>query len=184
MTTRLVRAPSAPSQASADGAWPSVCFHGWKWSLTKTESKPSSSARHENASSSFGPNCSAEALYPSFSNARSFDYMKALPRRTRRTHGLCKASEPRRPLRILRDLCAEAFSSLNLRQHLFAEATHLGDHRVGAVAGEIEIDVTDAEITVRPQIGNHIRCGAGEQPALAIVCARRQCAAPRGDAIS
>ncbi len=33
-------APSAPSQASADGACPSVCFHGWKWSLTKTEFEP------------------------------------------------------------------------------------------------------------------------------------------------
>src|SRR5438105_8369939 len=71
MTTRLVLAPSAPSQASEFGAWPSVCFHGWKWSLTNTESNPTSSARREKSSSSRGPNCSADALYPSFSNSRS-----------------------------------------------------------------------------------------------------------------
>src|SRR5438105_1846533 len=71
MTTRFVLAPSAPSQASEFGAWPSVCFHGWKWSLTKTESNPTSSARREKSSNSRGPNCSAEALYPSFSTYRS-----------------------------------------------------------------------------------------------------------------
>src|SRR5215472_2911535 len=70
---RLVLAPSAPSQASEFGAWPSVCFHGWKWSLTNTESKPTSSARHEKSSNSVGPNCSAEALYPSFSTSRSYN---------------------------------------------------------------------------------------------------------------
>src|SRR5436309_13286083 len=68
---RFVLAPSAPSQASEFGAWPSVCFHGWKWSLTKIESKPTSSARQEKSSSSRGPNCSAEALYPSFSTCCS-----------------------------------------------------------------------------------------------------------------
>src|ERR1700733_10346873 len=71
MTTRLVLAPSAPSQASELGAWPSVCFHGWKWSLTKTESNPCSSASTENSSNSRGPNCSADALYPSFSTIHS-----------------------------------------------------------------------------------------------------------------
>src|ERR1700733_6000927 len=71
MTTRLVLAPSAPSQASEFGAWPWVCFHGWKWSLTKTESNPFSSASTEKASNSRGPNCSADALYPSFSTAFS-----------------------------------------------------------------------------------------------------------------
>src|SRR5437762_6050011 len=71
MTTRLVLAPSAPSQASEFGASPSVCFHGWKGSLTKTESNPTSSERREKSSNSRGPNCSAEALYPSFSTYRS-----------------------------------------------------------------------------------------------------------------
>src|SRR3954471_22623019 len=71
MTTRLVLAPSAPSQASELGAWPSGCFQGWKWSLTNTESKPTSSASREKSSNSRGPNCSAEALYPSFSTCRS-----------------------------------------------------------------------------------------------------------------
>src|SRR5271168_2105069 len=33
----------------------------------KTESKPASSARRENCSNSVGPNCSADALYPSLS---------------------------------------------------------------------------------------------------------------------
>src|SRR5207302_3316154 len=73
ITTRRVLAPSAPSQASEFGAWPSVCFHGWKWSLTNTESKPTSSARREKSKSSRGPNCSAEALYPSFSTCRSYE---------------------------------------------------------------------------------------------------------------
>ncbi len=71
MITRLVRAPSAPSQAIDEGACPPVCFHGWKWSLMNTELKPTSSAVQENASSSFGPNCSADALYPILSNACS-----------------------------------------------------------------------------------------------------------------
>src|SRR5438045_7441714 len=74
MTTRLVLAPSAPSQASEFGACPSVCFQGWKWSLTNTESKPTSSARREKSSNSRGPNCSAEALYPSFSTCRSYEF--------------------------------------------------------------------------------------------------------------
>src|SRR5947209_17664504 len=71
MTTRLVLAPSAPSQASEFGACPSVCFQGWKWSLTNTESKPTSSAMREKSSNWLGPNCSADALYPSFSTSRS-----------------------------------------------------------------------------------------------------------------
>src|SRR5580698_7239716 len=70
MITRLVDAPSAPSQTNAFGAWPSVGFHGWKWSLTNTESKPTCSATTENASSFDGANCSAEALYPSLSTMR------------------------------------------------------------------------------------------------------------------
>src|SRR5687767_11674187 len=65
MMTRDVRAPSAPSHVSENGAWPSTCFHGWKWSLMNTDSKPTSSARHEKSSNLPGANCSAEALYPS-----------------------------------------------------------------------------------------------------------------------
>src|SRR5260370_22726339 len=65
MTTRDVLAPSAPSHVSEKGAWPSTCFHGWKWSLMKTESKPTSSARQEKPSNLPGANCSADALYPS-----------------------------------------------------------------------------------------------------------------------
>ena len=67
MTMRDVLAPSAPSQAKAEGAWPSVCFHGWKWSLMKTESKPACSASTEKSSNGRGANCSADALYPSLS---------------------------------------------------------------------------------------------------------------------
>src|SRR5579863_1215390 len=110
MTTRLVLAPSAPSQASELGACPSVCFHGWKWSLTNTDSNPTSSARREKSSKSRGPNCSADALYPSFSNVFSF------------------ATGP------------PALRS-NLRQHVLAEAAHVGEHRLGGVAVEIEIDM-------------------------------------------
>jgi hypothetical protein len=36
----------------------------------KTESKPTSSARHEKPSNLPGANCSADALYPSFAMAR------------------------------------------------------------------------------------------------------------------
>src|SRR5271156_4723831 len=70
MVMRDVRAPSAPSHASEKGAWPPWCFQGWKWSLMKTESKPDCSARRENWSNSVGPNCSADALYPSLSTVR------------------------------------------------------------------------------------------------------------------
>src|SRR6185437_9146905 len=70
ITTRDVLEPSAPSHVSEKGAWPSTCFHGWKWSLMKTESKPTSSARHEKPSNLPGANCSADALYPSFITAR------------------------------------------------------------------------------------------------------------------
>src|SRR4029077_2032531 len=69
MTSFEVRAPSAPSHTSDDGAWPSMCFHGWKWSLTKAESKPVFSASSAKSSSLAGANCSADALYPSLSTA-------------------------------------------------------------------------------------------------------------------
>src|SRR5262245_41188058 len=69
MTMREVRAPSAPSQGSEYGAWPRVWRHGWKWSLMKTDSKPTSSARHAKSSNSLGENCSADALYPSLNMA-------------------------------------------------------------------------------------------------------------------
>src|SRR5882672_6465750 len=67
MATFEVRAPSAPIQAIELGAWPSICFHGWKWSLTNTDSKPAFSAWIEKSSSLPGANCSADALYPSLS---------------------------------------------------------------------------------------------------------------------
>src|ERR1700756_1146148 len=67
MTTRDVLAPSAPSQVSEKGAWPSTCFQGWKWSLTNTESNPTDSAWQGKSSSFPGANCSADALYPSLS---------------------------------------------------------------------------------------------------------------------
>src|SRR5947208_12910726 len=91
MTTRLVLAPSAPSQASEFGAWPFVCFQGWKWSLTNTESKPTSSARQQKSSNSRGPNCSAEALYPSFSTSGSY---QDLPRRHGGHGGFWTVSHP------------------------------------------------------------------------------------------
>jgi len=50
------------SHAVANGACPSEWRHGWKWSLTKTLSKPFASAAMAKSSSSRGPNCSAEAL--------------------------------------------------------------------------------------------------------------------------
>src|SRR5215470_12160040 len=72
---RCVAAPNAPSHTSAEGAWPSMCFHGWKWSLTNTESKPTASAWHEKSSSLAGANCSADALYPSLSTVM-FPYLR------------------------------------------------------------------------------------------------------------
>ena len=62
MMMRAVFAPSAPSQLKENDACPPWCRHGWKWSLTKTESKPTVSARQEKSSNSPGPNCSADAL--------------------------------------------------------------------------------------------------------------------------
>src|SRR6516225_2283630 len=43
-------------------------------------------------------------------------------------------------------------SFLHFGEHVFAEPPHFGDHRVGSVAGKIEIDIADAEIAKRPQI--------------------------------
>ena len=51
---RDVRAPSAPSHGTDAGAWPPSCSQGCRWSETKTESKPISSARTPKSSSSFG----------------------------------------------------------------------------------------------------------------------------------
>ena len=60
--TRDVRSPTAVIQASENGACPPSWRHGWKWSLTTTLSRPTSSARTANSTRSRGPNCSAEAL--------------------------------------------------------------------------------------------------------------------------
>src|ERR1700734_1318458 len=117
MTTRLVLAPSAPSQASELGACPSVCFHGWKWSLTKTESNPTSSAKTEKSSNSRGPNCSADALYPIFSTVLL----------------LCLG-------------LALGWPVSDLGEHVLAEALHVGDHFAGIGAVEAEIDRDDAEV--------------------------------------
>lgn len=59
---RSVRAATWPSQMSTLGAWPPSIRHGWKWSDTVTESRPSSSASTAYAVSSPGSNCSADAL--------------------------------------------------------------------------------------------------------------------------
>ena len=64
MPTREVHSPAAASQEKANGAWPSECRHGWKWSLMKTESNPFFSAETAKFRSSRAENCSAEALYP------------------------------------------------------------------------------------------------------------------------
>jgi len=42
-------------------------LQGWKWSLTKAESKPTASAWQAKSNSFPGANCSADALYPSLS---------------------------------------------------------------------------------------------------------------------
>ena len=61
---RDVRSPTAVIHAIADGAWPPSCRHGRKWSDTTALSRPTSSARTAYSTSSRGPNCSADALYP------------------------------------------------------------------------------------------------------------------------
>src|SRR2546421_11887247 len=53
----------APSHAHLNAAWPSS-LHGWKWSLTSSESKPAFSASLGSWSSAVGGNCSVPALYP------------------------------------------------------------------------------------------------------------------------
>src|SRR4051795_10153397 len=68
-TSRLVRSPTAVIQANENGACPPSCRHGWKWSLTVALSIPCSSAATASSTSSRGANCSADALYPSFSSA-------------------------------------------------------------------------------------------------------------------
>src|SRR5690242_7791651 len=133
MVMRFVLAPSAPSQTSEFGACPSVCFQGWKWSLTNTESKPTSSARREKSSNSRGPNCSAEALYPSFSTYRSF-----------------------------------VFDS-RFRQHVLAEALHVGEDFVGGVAVKAEIEIGHAKIAQCADIAGHRVVVAGEEAAVAVI---------------
>src|SRR4051812_25925852 len=151
MTTRLVLAPSAPSQASEFGACPSVCFQGWKWSLTNTESNPTSSARQEKSNNSRGPNCSADALYPSFNKACSSlpDGSAPHPLASRRGWG--------------------ALLCLYLRQHILAEAPHIGEHRFGGSAFKIEVDITHAKFAEGPQIGDDIARLSREQPPFPII---------------
>src|SRR5665213_4170707 len=151
MTTRLVLAPSAPSQASEFGACPSVCFHGWKWSLTKTDSNPVSSASTENSSNSCGPNCSADALYPSFSTVC----------------GSCGSNGPRR----LSPACGrdDRAPGSDLGQHVHAEAAHRGDDLAGIGPVEAEIDPGDTEFLERAKIADDRRVVAREQAAVAIV---------------
>ena len=59
-----MRSPTAVIHAIAEGACPPSCRHGRKWSDTTALSSPTSSARTAYSTSSRGPNCSAEALYP------------------------------------------------------------------------------------------------------------------------
>src|SRR5690606_33160648 len=48
-----------------NGACPPSWRHGWKWSLTVTDSMPCASAATAISTSSRGSNCSADALKPS-----------------------------------------------------------------------------------------------------------------------
>ena len=81
-----MRSPTAVIQASENGAWPPSCRHGWKWSLTVALSMPCSSAATASSTSSRGANCSADALYPSFS-ASSATCSFLLHLHTTRGHG-------------------------------------------------------------------------------------------------
>ena len=72
-----MRSPTAVIHASENGAWPPSWRHGWKWSLTVALSMPCSSAATASSTSSRGANCSADALYPSFSSATSHFYSSA-----------------------------------------------------------------------------------------------------------
>src|SRR5580658_9291597 len=57
----------------------------------------------------------------------------------------------------------------NLRQHILAKAAHVGDHGVGSVAVETEIDMADAEIAECPQIADDVGRLPRKQPALAVI---------------
>src|SRR5580704_7549260 len=95
MTSREVRAPSAPSQTSELGAWPSTCFQGWKWSLTKAESRPTASAWTAKSRSFVGANYSADALYPSLSTVMlslSWRWKRSADRRS--LNGPASRSQP------------------------------------------------------------------------------------------
>ena len=59
-----VPAAIAPSTDHAKGECPCESSHGWKWSLISTKSNPDASASCAWRTSSFGPNPSAESLYP------------------------------------------------------------------------------------------------------------------------
>src|SRR4029079_14761112 len=52
--------------------------HGWKWSLTVALSMPCASAATARSTRSRGANCSADALYPSFSSAMGSFYTRLM----------------------------------------------------------------------------------------------------------
>src|SRR5215813_9499169 len=53
-------------------------------------------------------------------------------------------------------------------QHLLFEPAHRGDRGFGIRVLEIDIDRADAEAAQCPQVGDDIRCAAGEQPPLPV----------------
>ena len=59
--------------------------------------------------------------------------------------------------------------NLHLGQHIFAEAAHFGEDRVGGVATKAEIDRDDAEVTQSPEIRGDRFIIAGAEPAVAVV---------------
>ena len=60
---------SAPITDHTNGLWPCSSFHGWKWSLIQSASKPAASAAFAWATSSAGPYSSQDRKYPIFTGS-------------------------------------------------------------------------------------------------------------------
>jgi hypothetical protein len=59
---RCVTWATPPITAQTNGLFPCRSTQGWKWSEIERKSKPTSSARRANRTSSFGPNSSLESV--------------------------------------------------------------------------------------------------------------------------
>ena len=74
VTGRLHACEMAPITDHTNALCPCSSFHGWKWSLTHSASKPASSASRACSTSSAGVYSSVDRKYPSFTSSLFLEY--------------------------------------------------------------------------------------------------------------